>query len=68
MSNSKQTKHIKEKYYLVKDKTYNNELEVKHRLNDVMWSDVLNKPKQVTHFRLLPGVWMDVSENYDENE
>ena len=47
MSSSNRTKHIKARYFLVKDNIDNNELEVKHRSTDVMWSDVLNKLKKV---------------------
>ena len=52
----------------MKDKIDNNELEVKHRWTDVMWSDVLNKPKQGTPFRAFHGALMNVSENYDDDE
>ena len=57
----KKTKHIKGMCFLVKDKVDNNELEVKHRSNEVMQSDVLNHLKQGTTFRLFSGAFMNVS-------
>ena len=33
-----------------------------------MWSDVLKKPKQGTHFRVFHGAFINVSEHYDDNE
>ena len=45
-----------------------NELEVRHRSTDMMWSDVLNKPKQGTHLRFFRGALMNVSEKFYDNE
>ena len=65
---SKRTKHIKGRCSLAKDKIDNNELEVKHISNEVMQSDVLNQPKQGTTFRVFRGAFINVSENYDDDE
>ena len=45
-SSSKQTKHINNRYFLVKDKTDRGELEVQHCGTKDMWSDVLTNPLQ----------------------
>ena len=45
MSLSKRTKHIKARYYFIKDKVEEGEVEVQYCPTDKMWSDVLNKPK-----------------------
>ena len=34
----------------------------------MMWSDVLNKPKQGTHLRFFRGALMNVSEKFYDNE
>ena len=61
MSNSKITKHIKARCYLAKDKSNKNELEIKHRLTDVIWYDVVNKMIQGTPYRIFHGALMNVS-------
>ena len=45
-SSSKRTKHMKNRFFLVKDKVHRGELEVKHMNTKSMWSDVLTKPLQ----------------------
>ena len=43
---SKQTKHIKAKYFLIKDYYDAREIDVKFCPTDGMWADVLTKPLQ----------------------
>ena len=45
MSSSKQTKHIKMKYFFVIDKIEQGEVVVEHMPTDKMWIDVNTKPK-----------------------
>jgi hypothetical protein len=52
----------------VKDRVDNGELEVKHEPTDMMWSDVLTKPKQGKPFRVFRSKLMDVPEEYDDEE
>ena len=58
---SKRTKHTKGRCSLAKDKIDKNELEVKHLSNEVVYSDVLNQPKQGTTFRVFCGEFISVS-------
>jgi hypothetical protein len=44
ISSSKQTKHIKAKYFLIKDYYDAGEIDVKFCPTDEMWADVLTKP------------------------
>ena len=52
----------------MKDRVDNGELEVKHEPTDMMWSDVLTKPKQGKPFRVFRSKLMDVPEEYDDEE
>jgi hypothetical protein len=45
-SSGKRTKHIKSRYFYIKDKVDSGEVTVEHRGTKEMWSDVLTKPKQ----------------------
>jgi hypothetical protein len=44
VSSTKQTKHIKAKYFLIKDHYDAGEIDVKFSPADGMWADVLTKP------------------------
>ena len=46
LSSSSRTKNIKAKYYFVKDKIEEGEIDLGHCPTEIMWSNVLNKPKQ----------------------
>jgi hypothetical protein len=48
---SKRTKHIKAKYFLIKDYNDAGEIDVKFCPTDEMWADVLTKPLQGQKFR-----------------
>ena len=52
MSSSKRTKHIKVKYFFVKDKIEQGEVAVTYKPTEEMWIDVNTKPKQGTPFRV----------------
>ena len=67
MSGSSRTKHIKHRYYLVKDKIAHGDLEIAHMGTDKMWSDILNKPKQGKAFRVFRSHVMNCSEDYDDD-
>jgi hypothetical protein len=51
MSSSKRTKHIKSKYFFIKDKVDQGEIEIRKKDTDDMWCDVCTKPKQGSPFR-----------------
>eukprot|EP00804_Cyclotella_cryptica_P021177 CCRYP_001489-RB/>CCRYP_001489-RB protein AED:0.45 eAED:0.38 QI:0/-1/0/1/-1/0/1/0/491 len=65
-SSSKRTKHIKSRYFFVKDRIEQGELEVQHMPTEKMWSDILTKPKQGKAFREMRGMLMNVPEEYDD--
>jgi hypothetical protein len=65
-SSSKRTKHIKSRYFFVKDKIDQGELEVQHMPTDKMWCDMLTKPKQGRGFRVDRSQIMNCEEDYDD--
>ena len=67
-SSSKRTKHIKSRYFYIKDKVDQGEVSIQHQPTDKMWSDVLTKPKQGKGFRLDRAMLMNVPEVYDDEE
>ena len=50
-SSTKRTKHIKTKYFFVKDKIDQGEIEIRKRDTNDMWSDTNTKPKQGSPLR-----------------
>ena len=62
---SKRTKHIKAKFFLIKDYYEAGEIDVRYCPTDVMWADVLTKPLQgqssetcVHFYKTVPEVMM----------
>jgi len=51
VSSSKRTKHIKAKYFLIKDYYNAREIDLRYCPTDSMWADVLTKPLQGQKFR-----------------
>ena len=66
-SSSKRTKHIKARYFFIKDKIAEGEVEIQYCPTEKMWSDVLNKPKQGGPFRKDRAMLMGVPVEYDDN-
>ena len=66
-SGSKRTKHIKSRYFFIKDKVDQGEIEVIHQPSENMWSDMLTKPKQGAGFRRDRSYLMNVPEDYDDD-
>lgn len=52
MSSSKRTKHIKSKYFFVKDRVDDGEVIIHHKPTTEMWIDINTKPKQGRPFRV----------------
>jgi hypothetical protein len=67
-SSSKRTKHIKSRYFFIKDKVDSGEVTIEHRPTDQMWSDVLTKPKQGKGFRVDRLLLMGCDEDYDDEK
>ena len=51
-SSSKRTKHIKVKYYLIKDKADRGEITIEHCPTEQMWMDINTKPSRELSFGL----------------
>ena len=67
-SSSKRTKHIKSRYFFIKDKVDQGEVSIEHQPSDRMWSDVLTKPKQGKGFRTDRSMLMNIPEVYNDEE
>ena len=67
LSLSKRTKHIKARYYFIKDKIEEGEVDVRYCPTTEMWSDVLNKPKHGTPFKKDRAKLMNVPLAYDND-
>ena len=61
------TQHIKARYFFIKDKIEEGEVEIRYCPTEKMWSNVLNKPKQGGSFRKDQTMLMGVPEEYDDN-
>jgi len=66
ISGSGRTKHIRAKYYLVKDKYETDEIDLKYCPTDLMWADVLTKPLQGQKFRAMRSFLMNCPLDYSE--
>ena len=59
LSSSRKTKHIKAKFFSIKDKVDSEEVKIVDCLAGVMWEDVLTKPLQGTEFRKMRAQLMN---------
>ena len=64
----KQTKHIKAKCFVIKDRIDGNKIRVVHRLTKEMWADVITKPLQGKAFREMCANLMNFKVNYKEED
>jgi hypothetical protein len=65
-SSSKRTKHIKVKYFYVKDKIDQGEIIVEHCPTEQMWTDINTKPKQGAVFREFRAQMMGIEPDYND--
>ncbi len=65
-SSSKRTKHIKVKYFLIKDKVDREEITIKHCPTEQMWMDINAKPKQGAAFQAFRGHVMGIPADYND--
>ena len=68
LSSSPRTKHIKARYYFIKDKIDEGEVEMQYCPTEKMWCNVLNKPKQGSPFLEDRSMLMNVPVKYDDEE
>jgi hypothetical protein len=67
-SSSKRTKHIKVKYFFVKDKVDQGEITIEHCPTEQMWTDINTKPKQGLVFRAFRGHVMGIPADYKDSD
>jgi hypothetical protein len=66
VSGSGRTKHIRAKYFLVKDHYDSRDIDLKYCPTKEMWADILTKPLQGALFRKMRAFLMNCPEDYDE--
>ena len=67
LSAGKNSKHIKNRFFLVCDKIAQGDLQIMHRGAPVMWADINTKPLQGQMFRLFRSKVMGICVDYDDN-
>jgi hypothetical protein len=67
VSFSKQSKHIKAKYFLIKDYYDAGEVDLRYCSTVAMWADVLTKPLQGQKFRGMRAFFQNCSRDYDDD-
>ena len=67
MSAGKNSKHIKNSFFLITDKVAQGDLEIQYKGTDKMWADVNTKPTQGKRFQVMRGEVMGVSAEYDDD-
>ena len=65
-SSSKQTKHIKVQYFLIKDKVNREEITIEHCPTEKKWTDINTKQKQGAVFRAFRGHVMGIPADYND--
>ena len=66
MSSGKKTKHIKAKFFFIKDRVDDGEIKVIDCLTEEMWADVMMKPLQGSAFRAVRAKLMNCEVNYED--
>jgi hypothetical protein len=66
MSSGKKTKHIKAKFFFIKDRVDNGEIRVNDCRAEKMWADIMTKPLQGTAFRVMRAELMNCPVNYED--
>ena len=68
LSSSRKTKHIKAKFFFIKDKVDSEEVNIVDCPAGVMWADVLTKPQQGKDFRKMRAQLMNCAMEYKDEE
>ena len=66
LSSSKKTKHIKMKFFFIKDQVEKGDVKIEHLGTEDMWVDILTKPKQGKAFRRDRAKLMNCEEDWQE--
>ena len=67
-SSLKRTKHIKVKYFFIKDKVDQGEVSIEHCPTKQMWTDINTKPKQGLVYRVFRGHVMGIPADYKDSD
>jgi hypothetical protein len=67
-SSTKKTKHIKAKFFFIKDKVDEGEMRVIDCPTKTMWADALTKLLQAVVFKKMRAELMNCSVDYEENK
>jgi hypothetical protein len=67
VSSSKQTKHIKAKYFFIRHYHHTGELQLRYCQTEEMWADVLTKPLQGLKFMKMRAFLMNCPVDYSED-
>ena len=67
MSDGKNRKHTKNRFFLITDKVAQRELEIRHMGTKYMCADVNTKPVQGALFRIFQSEMMGVKVEYDDD-
>ena len=63
----KNSKHIKNRFFLITDKVAQGNLEIQHKGTHKMWADVNTKTTQGKIFRVMHGEVMGVAAEYNDD-
>ena len=66
MSSGKRTKHIKAKFFFIKNRVDDGEISVVDCPTEEMWADMMTKPLQGTAFRVMRAKLMNCDVNYED--
>jgi len=64
----KRTKHIKVKFFFIKDRVDGGEMRIIHCLTEEMWADIMTKTLQLRAFRVMRAKLMNCDVDYDNGE
>ena len=67
MSSGKKTKHIKAKFFLIKDRVDDGEIKVIDCPTEVMWVDIMTKPLPGTAFHVMRAELMNCPVTYEDH-
>jgi hypothetical protein len=68
ISSGRKTKHVKAKFFFIKDRVDEGEIKVIDCPAEEMWADILTKPLQGLAFRTMRAVLMNCPINYEDEE
>ncbi len=68
MSSGKKMKHIKVKFFFIKDRIDDGEIRVLDCPAKEMWADIMTKPLQGTAFRVMRAELMNCPVNYEDSD